>query len=100
MSEGQKELSRRDFLEMGAAAGTLGRGQETEKTAIPDFEIAEATVAQLQADMKAGKYTSERLVELYLERIEALDQRGPAINNVLETNLDALQIARKRDAER
>jgi amidase len=85
---------------MGAAAGTIGKMQETITTVIPSFEIEEATLTQLQDDMKSGKYTSERLVELYLQRIEALDQRGPAINNILETNPDAMEIARQRDTER
>ena len=100
MSDGEQEISRRDFLTGGLAVGTMGRRQETKKTVVPALEIAEATVTQLQDAMKTGKYTSERLVELYLERIEALDQHGAAINSILETNPDAMQIARKRDAER
>ena len=35
----------------------------------------EATVAQLEADMAAGKLTSEQLTREYLARIDALDQR-------------------------
>jgi amidase len=67
---------------------------------IPPFEWEEVPIAQLQKRLQEGQVTSERLVELYLERIDALDRRGPAIHSILETNPDAMQIARKRDAQR
>ena len=50
--------------------------------------------------MRSGKYTSRKLVELYLQRIDELDQAGPKLNQVLETNPDALQIADALDEER
>ena len=37
----------------------------------------EWTVAQLQAEMTAGKLTSEQLTKEYIARIIALDQNGP-----------------------
>ena len=50
--------------------------------------------------MHTGTYTARALVEQYRARIEALDQRGPALNHVLELNPDALAIADALDAER
>ena len=64
------------------------------------FELEEATVAQLGEWMAAGRYTSRALVERYLARIEELDRRGPAINQIIELNPDALAIADAMDAER
>lgn len=66
----------------------------------PEFELQDATIAELQEGMRSGKYTSRRLVELYLQRIDDLDQRGPKLNQVLETNPDALAIATALDEER
>jgi amidase len=57
----------------------------------------EATVAQLQAEMAAGKLTSEDLTKEYIARILALDQNGPGVNAVIELNPDALDMARNAD---
>jgi amidase len=65
-----------------------------------EFELQDLTIAELQSGMHSGKYTSRRLVELYLQRIDELDQSGPKLNQVLETNPDALEIAEALDAER
>ena len=50
--------------------------------------------------MKSGRYTSRRLVEMYLERIEEIDRTGPTLRSVIEVNPDALAIADALDAER
>lgn len=55
------------------------------------------TVSQLQAEMAAGKLTSENLTKEYIARIIALDQGGPGVNAVIELNPDALEIARSMD---
>src|SRR5438552_2656484 len=62
--------------------------------------LEEATIAELQAAMTAGALTAERLVEMYIERISALDRQGPALRSVLEINPDARDIARTLDQER
>ncbi len=64
------------------------------------FPVEEATVTQLQEAMAAGRYTSRRLVELYTERINAIDRGGPTLRSVIELNPDALSIADALDAER
>jgi amidase len=64
------------------------------------FELDELSVAQLQEAMTAGRYTSRRLVELYLQRIAQIDAAGPRLRSVIETNPDALTIADALDAER
>ena len=65
-----------------------------------EFELNELSVAQLQDGMSAGRYTSRRLVELYLQRIAQIDAAGPRLRSVIETNPDALTIADALDAER
>ncbi len=68
--------------------------------AVPDFELDEATIADLQKRMQSGQDSSRSLVEKYAARIEALDKQGPRLHAVLEINPDALAIAGSLDAER
>ena len=67
---------------------------------IPRFELDEFSLATLQQGLNSGEYSSRRLVELYLSRIEAIDRHGPALNAVIEINPDAIAIAEQIDAER
>jgi amidase len=60
----------------------------------------EFTVAQLQAEMAAGRLTSVQLTQFYLDRIAALDQAGPNVNSVIELNPDALVLAQSADKRR
>src|SRR6185503_2251317 len=64
------------------------------------FPLDEITVAQLQEAMAAGRYTSRRLVELYTDRINAVDRAGPTLRSVIELNPDAVSMADSLDAER
>ncbi len=69
-------------------------------TQVPAFELEEATIDDLQSRMRDGRNTAASLVQLYLQRIDAIDQRGPAINCIIELNPDAASIAAQLDAER
>src|SRR3954468_5056613 len=64
------------------------------------FDPVEASVAELQEAMTAGRVTSKQLVQRYLARIKAVDQAGPRLNSVIEVNPDALEIAAALDRER
>ena len=87
-----------------AAAATAALSATAAPTAsVPAGELDEATLDSLQAGMVSGKWSSERLVELYGARIDALDHAiggGPGLQAVIERNADAGAIARERDAER
>ena len=50
--------------------------------------------------MEAGRYTARSIVELYLDRIDALDRSGPELRSILETNEQALTLADELDRER
>ena len=63
------------------------------------FELDEETIASLQSKLKTGKFTTEDLVRLYLNRIEGIDKNGPKLNSVIELNSDALTIAKQLDEE-
>src|SRR5436305_5764453 len=57
----------------------------------------EATIAQLQSEMAAGKLTSEQLTREYLARIAALDEGQEGVNAIIELNPDALNMAKNAD---
>jgi amidase len=63
-----------------------------------DLETTSAT--QLEAMMASGRLSSYELTRDYLERIAAVNQRGPALNAVRSLNPDALQEARESDRVR
>src|SRR5579863_497856 len=68
-----------------------------------NFPFLEATVAQLQAEMAAGRLTSEQLTGAYIQRIQQFDQatkNSLGVNALIELNPDALAIARQADALR
>ncbi len=87
------ETTRRALLgSVALAAGALASP--------PAFDLEEADVRELQKRMSEGSLTARSLTTRYLERIEAIDRRGPALNAVIELNPDALAIAALLDAER
>ena len=65
-----------------------------------EFALEEASIADLQAQMQAGRLTSRALTRAYLDRIAAIDDAGPLLNAVIETNPLALRDAEALDAER
>lgn len=63
------------------------------------FDVTETTVADVQAAFKAHTLTAHRLVQMYLDRIAAYDQKGPAIDCILTLNPKAMEEADRLDAE-
>ncbi len=62
--------------------------------------IEERSISDLQADLTAGRTTSEALVEAYLARISAMDRTGPTLRAVISLSPNAASDARALDAER
>lgn len=108
-------MKRRDFFVTGTIASTTLSSLLTSSCNTPDqqaktessvtdnfsdFELNEETISSLQDKMAAGKYNAERLTQLYLDRIEAIDKKGPILNAVIEINPDATMIAKAMDEER
>jgi len=84
------------LLLLGIENGSRARAEMQTRS----FALIEATIPQLQAALTAGTVTSRDLVSMYLARIDAYDQRGPALNAISVTNANALSEADTRDAER
>ena len=100
-SDSANPVSRREFTELASLAvlGAVlpGRAAASSPQA---FALEESTIAQLQDAMKSGRLTARGLTKAYLDRIAALDRKGPTLRAVLETNPDALAIADALDGER
>jgi len=62
------------------------------------FNVVEATIDEIHAAYKSGQLTCRQLVQIYLDRIEAFDKKGPAINAIITINSDALKEADRLDA--
>ena len=99
-------LRRREFLlAAGGAALPLGYGCATRfprsgRHDIAEFELTEASVAELRSGLESGRWTARSLCEAYLERIASIDVGGPALNSVIELNPETLGDADTLDAER
>ena len=63
------------------------------------FTLEEATIADVHRAFKSGELTAKKLVEMYLKRIEAYDQKGPKLNAVIYVNPKALEEAAALDAK-
>src|SRR6059036_1052314 len=113
----EKKVSRREFLKYGAVAAAVAASSTTILGAIPEIRqelvpptrlpqtgpassIEEITIPQIQSMFAAGTLTAASLVNMYLSRISALDQSGPRLNSILQTNPDALSIAQQIDQQR
>ena len=68
--------------------------------AVGGINLQTATVLQLQAALKNGQISSERLVQQSLDRIAAFDSSGPALNSIRALAPTALAQAREADARR
>ena len=67
---------------------------------VAPFALEETTLADLQAAMASGRMTAHSITRQYIDRIQALDRRGPTLRSVIEINPDALSIADTLDRER
>jgi amidase len=110
-------LDRREFLKVGGVGGLAltagaaacapvpeeggpGPVEDAHRWSVPAFELDEITVEDLQAGMASGQWSAADITGAYLDRIAAIDQQGPMLRSVIETNPDALRIAQDLDAER
>lgn len=108
-------MNRRKFLTSAAVATAFAaRAQEPKPEAqeptqadvkqapgirLRSFELEEITVSDLQNRLKQGSLSAERIAQLYLERMEEVDLRGPMLRSVIEINPEALAIAQSLDQE-
>ena len=86
-----------------AQTGAPPSNAATAPAAAKPFELEELTIRDLADGLAAGRWSSQRLVELYVGRIVEVDRvgvGGTGTNAIAETNPQALEIADALDRER
>jgi amidase len=81
-------------LLVGSLTLSVGAGQH-QGTA--ELQLVEATVGQVLKALQTKLVTTEQLVGMYLDRIAAYEDAGPAVNAYIHINANALQHARLAD---
>src|ERR1700681_63294 len=61
------------------------------------FVLEEATISSIQAALSSRAITCAQLTRAYLDRIDAYDHKGPALNAILAVNPRALDTAADMD---
>ena len=90
---------------LASAVGfAAAEGEETTKTEelneiFTTADLMDATIEELLTAMEEGRLTSERLVQMYLDRIEAYDE-PLGLLTIISLNPDALEEARAADQRR
>ena len=105
-------MNRRNFLKSSSLASVTLTGvgvvacndslktTSASNTVTDNFELNEISIAQLQKKMQDGTLSSKAITQLYLNRIDQIDKKGPALHAVIELNPDAISIAEAMDNER
>lgn len=78
----------------------LSLSAEKQRREVQQLEILDAPISDIQKSLEAGKITSLELVEIYLARIAAYDQKGPVLNAITVLNPKAKARAKELDRER
>lgn len=63
------------------------------------FLFEEITISNLQQGYTSNDFTIKEVVQAYLNRIEQIDQSGPALNAMIYLNPDAISVAEELDQE-
>src|SRR6516165_7049274 len=61
------------------------------------FVPEEATISTIHAALSARTVTCVQVIQSYLDRIDAYDHRGPALNSIITVNPRALDTAAEMD---
>ncbi|KAI0942921.1 hypothetical protein AcV7_002205 [Taiwanofungus camphoratus] len=86
------------FMVNGSTGSQIPLKMNTDTNKLPD--LYEASIEELQEGLEKGRFTSVDLVKAYFARIEEVNQQGPSLRAVIETNPSALQQALQLDNER
>jgi amidase len=87
---------RTGLLALALMAGAPAMAQERAAGAA----VVEKSIDELQAMLASGKSTSARLTQAYLDRIAAIDRKGPTLRSVIAVSPNALEQAQASDARR
>ena len=72
---------------------------EGPKIDVSTYDIGEVGIASLRALIDGQQISIRDLTQLYLNRIQAIDVEGPALNSIIHVNPKALERAEQLDKE-
>ncbi len=94
-------LHARDFIaRVGLTLCALLVASNATQSRSRTLDLLTASITDIQDAVDAGALTYEKLVRLYLNRIEAYDKNGPRLNAIVAINPRAIETARALDDER
>ena len=85
--------------EENTATGKNPKDEQSFQRDYNQFELLETGLADLYKEFRSGAVSISHVTQLYLDRMQAIDQNGPRLNSVIEINPDALIIAQQLDKE-
>jgi amidase len=85
-------------MRRSAVAGVVALALATGLAGQSRFQVVEKTIDDIHAAMKSGNLTARQLIQAYLDRVDAFDKKGPAINCIITLNSQALDEADTLDA--
>ncbi|UCF37276.1 MAG: amidase [Acidobacteriota bacterium] len=106
------KIGRRTFLKSSAGgalvAASVGpactpeepSSSEVKAPEAGDFVLDEKSIADLQEAMSQGDLSAQEITQLYLQRIDEIDRKGPELRALIEVNPEAVEIAAALDRER
>jgi amidase len=62
-----------------------------------NFQLLEATISSVHVAMERGELTCQKLIEMYIDRIEQYDKKGPRLNSIISVNPKSLELAQELD---
>jgi Asp-tRNA(Asn)/Glu-tRNA(Gln) amidotransferase A subunit family amidase len=88
-----------EFLRTPFAAIVAGMTLSVAPAQAKPFVLEEATGDSIHAAYRDGSLTATELVKRYLARLDAYDQKGPALHAFITVNPAVLEEAARLDAE-
>jgi amidase len=86
------------MLGLGTSAATAQRPPDDSRAGRSStFVPEEATISDIHGALREGRTTCVQVVQAYLRRIDAYDDRGPALNAIITLNPRALETAAAMD---
>ena len=61
------------------------------------FNVVETTIDDIHGAYKSGQLSCRQLVQIYLDRIEAFDKKGPRINAIILRRLGTDKVPGSQD---
>jgi Asp-tRNA(Asn)/Glu-tRNA(Gln) amidotransferase A subunit family amidase len=97
LEKGLGSAAMRRFIAGAMICAVLPVAPAQAQQAQAPFHLEEATIASIHAAFASGQLTCTRLTQLYLNRIQAYNLRGPSLRAIITVNPRAMELAANLD---